>query len=171
MSRGLGLMQRLIIGAMDGAQRLEPHGAYERHQWFEDRQGEAYHPAQVVRVGWLTQVVARACDGFWSEVDLVLDPAFKASFSRSLRTLKARDVVRPVRIYSSWVVRPVAEHRGQPYATYWRRDTDCYIARNPAVSVNSCRVNTYDLERAKTRKRYAGLPADFWESFAARHAP
>jgi hypothetical protein len=29
MSRGLGVMQRRMLGAMEAAQRFEPHGPYE----------------------------------------------------------------------------------------------------------------------------------------------
>ena len=112
------------------------------HQLFDDAQGRTSHPAQVVRVGWLTQVVAMACDALcWWDAGPRLEPSFQASFSRSRRTLQARKLVLPVRIPARWVLRPLAERPDEPQGTSWRQWTDRYSARNPTVSVNSVGVN------------------------------
>jgi hypothetical protein len=142
MSRGFGQMQRLILRVMEAAMRYEPQGPHEPHLYFHDAQGTEYHPAQVVRLGWLTQVIALDAHGFWERPGGVLAPSFKASFSRAMRRLYGQRVLLSVWKPSLLTLRQAAEYPGKPQAVYRRRASDRYIVRNPAVSVNSFWVNT-----------------------------
>jgi hypothetical protein len=151
MSRGLGALQRDILKAIEASKQYEPQGPYQPYQYFVDGDHNMYHPAQVVRWGWLSRFVAvmrdtadeQLPDRWPSLVEGgIQNEYFKASFSRAMRSLHARKILIPVYIISNQVLRAAAEYPGRPQEMYTRSGTDRYVARNPLVSVNSCWVDT-----------------------------